>query len=162
MIEEHAQVVAVQGDAAWVETQRGSACGSCAAHAGCGSAALGKLIGRRPTSVRVLNTAGALPGEEVVIGIDESALVRGSVLVYLVPLLALLGGAILGEAWWRPYAGGGEWPVIVAAVAGLALGLAWVRGRAPQLGQDARYQPTILRRVAASGSDRITFAVGPR
>lgn len=162
MIEENAQVVALQGDAAWVETRRRSACGSCTAHPGCGSAALGKLLGRRPTRVRVVNTVGAQPGEQVVIGIDESAIVHGSVLVYLMPLLALLGGAILGEAWLRAYAGGHEWPVIAAAVAGLVLGLAWVRVRAQRLGREARFQPTILRRAAPGGSDMITLVAGSR
>ena len=120
------------------------------------------MIGRRPTRVRVVNAVGAQPGEQVVIGIEESAIVHGSVLVYLVPLLALLGGAILGEAWLRPYAGDREWPVIVAAVAGLALGLVWVRGRAQRLGREAWFQPTILRRAAPGGSDSITLVAGPR
>jgi positive regulator of sigma E activity len=96
MIEERAEVVACEGRFAWVQTQRASTCGSCAANKGCGTATLAKVLGQRRTRVRVLNDARAVAGEQVVIGLSEQALVRGALAVYLVPLLGLLGGALFG------------------------------------------------------------------
>ena len=52
MIEESAQVVAVEGasgEYVWVETQRQSTCGGCAANQACGTATLAKVLGTRPT-----------------------------------------------------------------------------------------------------------------
>ena len=97
MIEETAQVVRVDGADVWVETRRRSTCSGCAAEKGCGTAALSKVLGNRRTLVRVLADMPLRVGDQVVIGIAEQALVRGSLAVYAVPLLLLLLGAVIGD-----------------------------------------------------------------
>ncbi|MGA7801176.1 MAG: SoxR reducing system RseC family protein [Gammaproteobacteria bacterium] len=150
MIEESARVVALDGEFAWVETERKSACGSCAANKGCGTAALAKVLGQRRTRVRALNRPGAAVGDEVLIGLDERALVRGSLAVYAVPLLALLAGALFGQ-YMAVQLGLAdvEGTTVLAGLAGLGVGLLWLRGFGRRIQRDGRYQPVILRRAGA-------------
>jgi len=99
VIEEHALVVALNAEGVWVETQRRSVCGSCAVNKGCGTATLAKVLGNKRSQVRALNpkSTSVTVGDEVIIGINEQALVRGSLAVYIVPLLALFVFGVLGQ-----------------------------------------------------------------
>ncbi|MFZ5621302.1 MAG: SoxR reducing system RseC family protein [Pseudomonadota bacterium] len=148
MIEETARVVAAEGEFVWVETQRQSTCGGCAARQGCGTATLAKVLGRRRTRVRALNRDAARVGDRVVVGIDEQALVRGSLAVYAVPLLGLLAGGVLGALLQTRLQLAGEALTLVAGVAGLIAGLLWVKGFTRRIRGDSRYQPVVLRRLA--------------
>jgi sigma-E factor negative regulatory protein RseC len=148
MIEESARVIRLEGEYAWVETQRKSVCGSCSANKGCGTSVLGKVLGQRRSYVRVLNPVEAKLGEEVVVGLGERAFVTGSLAVYAIPLLALLLGAIAGD--WL--AGLYQWSDIAAVaggLGGLAAGFVWLWLFARRVGGDSRYQPVILRRVVS-------------
>jgi sigma-E factor negative regulatory protein RseC len=147
MIEETGQVVEVEGEFAWVETQRQSTCGSCAANKGCGTAVLSKVLGQKRNRVRALNRAGAHSGDTVTVGIQEDALVRGSLAMYAVPLLALLGGGLVGQYLQQSY-GSGEGLVILAGLIGLFGGLLWLRGFSRRAQSNPRYQPVVLRKVS--------------
>ncbi len=146
MIEENAQVVQAEGAFAWVETQRQSVCGSCAASKGCGTSALEQLLGRRTARLRVLNRAGAAVGDRVVIGLREGALVQGSLAVYLVPLLALGAFAILGDTLAGQLGSSArDLYALAFGAVGFFLGGLWLRGFSRRIGRDPRYQPVILR-----------------
>lgn len=147
MIEETAQVVATEGEFVWVETQRQSTCGGCAANQACGTATLAKVLGTRRTRVRAINSQGAQVGERVVVGIDEAALIRGSLAVYAVPLLGLLIGAVLGGLLSERLLISGESLTLGLGIAGLLGGLVWLRGFTRRIRSDSRYQPVVLRRL---------------
>ena len=55
MIEERAVVAEAGPGYAWLDIQRQSACGSCHASAGCGTAALAKVWGGKSTRVRAIS-----------------------------------------------------------------------------------------------------------
>ena len=148
MIEETAHVVAADGEFVWVETRRQSTCGSCAAKQGCGTSALAKVLGNRLARVRAINHGVAQVGDQVVIGIDEQALVRGSLAIYLVPLAGLLLGAVVGALMSTRLLVTGEGLTIGLGIAGLLLGLAWVRGFTRRIHNDSRYQPVVIRRFS--------------
>lgn len=148
MIEETALVVATEGEFAWLETERQNTCGSCAVRKGCGTGVLAKVVGRKMTRVVALNRAGARAGDMVVVGIDEQSLVRGSLAVYAVPLLAMFAGALMGEYGLSHWAG--ESGAMVGGVAGLLAGLAWLRRFSRRSQTDPRYQPVVLRRIGPS------------
>lgn len=150
MIEETGRVVALAEDFAWVETERKTTCGSCSANKGCGTAVLANAMGRRRTQVKVLNSLSARVGDEVVIGLEEHALVQGSLAVYAVPVIFLLGFALLGELIGaRLDMTTTEMLNIVFGLGGLTLGFVWVRGYAARISKDPRYQPVILRPAAS-------------
>ena len=62
MIEESGRVVAVEGDFAWIESERSSACSGCAVRKGCGTSAIAKLFGQRRVQLQVLNRIHARVG----------------------------------------------------------------------------------------------------
>lgn len=157
MIEEQGQVVACEADAVWVETIRRSTCGSCSARAGCGQALLQKIgPGRRRGRIRVLCSEPLRVGEQVLIGVPEQAVLRGSLLVYLLPLLGLFAAALLGEA-----AGLAEPWLILLAAGGLAGGMWLARLLAQRSSGTEVLQPRVLRRLGLADEGACTILPGP-
>lgn len=146
MIEESARVVGLEGNCAWVQTQRRSTCSGCSANKGCGVSVLDKVLGRRTNNIKVLNPSNAQVGDEVVLGIEESALVRGSLTLYAIPLASMMLSAFIGEGL-RAYLSVGDWLTVVMGLAGLFAGLWAVRVLAFTLTVDNRYLPVIVRRA---------------
>jgi sigma-E factor negative regulatory protein RseC len=98
MIAERATVVGIEGDQALVRVAAAGDCGACAARRACALAAVGDAGGPRLRVLRVANTMGAAEGDEVALGIADSALPTAALLAYLLPLAGLLGGAALAAA----------------------------------------------------------------
>ena len=148
MIEEQGRVVAIEPGAVWVETLRRSTCSSCSAKAGCGQGLLETLgVSGRRAHVRALCDLQLNIGDAVVIGVHEDLLVRGSLLVYLVPLLGLFAAAVLAEQLAL-----GEPLVIVFALLGLMAGWLGVRWRSARTAGDPALQPVVLRAVLAGSA----------
>ncbi|ANB02894.1 SoxR reducing system RseC family protein [Ectothiorhodospira sp. BSL-9] len=145
MIEENARVIAVDEPGfAWVDTQRKTACGSCAVSSGCGTSVIAKLFSAKRTQVRVIDPLGVKLGEEVMVGIEESALVRGSLAVYILPLITMLLAALAAQGLWS---GAGELPVVFAGLLGLGGGLGLVALYTRRIRRDPRFQPVVVRRL---------------
>ncbi|MBI3772687.1 MAG: SoxR reducing system RseC family protein [Gammaproteobacteria bacterium] len=146
MIEERGQVVSAEGEFAWIETYRKTACQSCSVNKGCGTGALSDYLGKRMDKVKVLNPVGAKIGDKVVVGLQESALLRGSLAIYFVPLVLMIIGALVGGAVAvnLGYVAN-DGVTAVAGLLGLALGFVWVRFFSSRIAADSRYQLLILR-----------------
>lgn len=145
MIEEHALVVGVEQDVALLEVVRRSACGLCGKTRGCGISLFGRLFGHKNNVFKAENTIHAKPGDNVVVAIEEQAVLMSAMVIYGVPLSALLLGAILGNTLSDGTASQADMYAFAGAVAGLLLGLGWVKGYATARVMSHRYQPTILR-----------------
>ncbi len=119
MLQERGEVVEVEPGAVWVRTRRLSTCSACSARAGCGHALLDRLQNTCDSAyIRARCSDKVTVGDRVVIGIAEQAVVQGSLLVYVWPLLALMLGI------WGAYGLGWSEPMMV--LSGLiALGLAF-------------------------------------
>ncbi|QJD60551.1 transcriptional regulator [Pseudomonas sp. gcc21] len=141
MIEEQGRVLSVEEGAVWVETVRRSTCGSCQARAGCGQALLQRLgSGARQGFIRVIADREYQVGDEIVIGIPEDAVVRGSLWVYVVPLIGLFAsGSLAGML------GMSEPATIAAAFTGLFAGFGAVRWHSRRSVGDPSLQPRVLR-----------------
>ena len=145
MLVETGRVVAVENDGVWVETVRSSTCGSCAARKGCGHGLMNQISDGQRGLVRALpgqvSPADCHLDDEVQISIPEEVILRGSVLVYILPLLTMLAGAGFATRTW---AGGGDIAAALGAAAGIAVGLLLVRWHAHQHRDDQRLQPRLL------------------
>ncbi len=148
MIEESAVVIRCEGDFAWVEATRQSACGQCSASAACGTGVLDKLWGHKAARMKALNRAQARAGERVLIGLQETALVRGSLILYLLPIVSLLLFAIFGKAMASQWQLPGEAVSILFGIAGFLLAGMLVRLFSRRIQTDPAYQPVILKRLA--------------
>ena len=152
MIEESGQVVAVQGEFAWIESERTTTCGSCAVRKGCGTSAIAKVLGQRRVRLRVLNRINASVGDDVVIGIAESGLVRGSLAVYAVPLIGLFAGALAGQLLGRQvFDTQSDLLAIFGAISGFVAALIWLKRFSRNTEKDAAYQPVVLRQQIRTG-----------
>lgn len=151
MIEESAVVVACDGDYAWVEAQRKTACGQCQVNKVCGTSVLAQLVGRKTTRLRALNQARARVGDTVIIGLHESAMLTGSLAVYLVPLLVMLVFAMLGQSVAEHMLiRQTDLTSILFALGGLGIAVIWLRRFTRRIQDDTRYQPVVLKRVGAA------------
>ena len=122
MIEEQVVITSIDQGGAWVEGMQQSACGSCSAKAGCGQHAMSQL-GRKVSLWLPLadlpEHASTLPfsiGQQVVVGLPEGAILRSTVVLYGVPLIALVLGAIMGHT------AGGELGSILLSVLFMLMG----------------------------------------
>lgn len=96
MIEEIAIVASVSGSRVLIESRGGArSCGGCQQQEGCASSVLNRMIPRR--RIAVDTDIAVKPGDKVVVGVDERALIKGSLIIYLAPLLALFAGAMAGD-----------------------------------------------------------------
>ena len=86
-------VKAVQGHLAVVMTRMEPECEGCSSKEACFSLGGGDVN----TEVKARNTAGAEVGDLVTISIRGSSLIKVSFLVYMLPILALIGGVVLGH-----------------------------------------------------------------
>jgi sigma-E factor negative regulatory protein RseC len=145
MLVETGRVVAVDEQGLWVETIRQSTCGSCAAQKGCGHGVINRLADGRSGIVRVLpgsvGANGCEVDDQVRISIPEEVILRGSMVVYLLPLVAMLGLAAAASSLWPANA---DSAAALGAFAGLGLGFALVRWHAWQHRDDPGLQPTLL------------------
>ncbi|MCM0611185.1 SoxR reducing system RseC family protein [Marinobacter sediminum] len=139
MITETGKVVALKGDYAWVQTIQNSACQSCSARSGCGQKVLAAATGGRANQVLVENAVEAQVGDEVTIGIDESALLGASLIVYALPLVLMVVASIIGHR----LSGGQDIWAMAGALAGLVVG--FVSSRHLQGRGEQRYEPRLLR-----------------
>ena len=91
MQEEVGTVIESRGGTARVLVKRNSACDHCPSRSCCAS------LGGDLKGVDVSNVIGAKEGQQVKIGISPKAVLKASFILYMVPILALIIGAMIGS-----------------------------------------------------------------
>ena len=144
MIIEQATVVEVDSDALLVETIQQSSCGSCVAQKGCGQGVLAKYL-TSSSYFRVLRDQNHHKiyrvGDVVELGIDEFALVRASLWLYLVPLVCMFVGAYIGNSV-------SEGISIALAAGGLIFGGYLCSQHAKNVRNRPEYAPTLVSEIS--------------
>ena len=132
-------VKAVHGTMAVALTTRESECEHCKAKSSC--EAMGGTGAN--AEVRAINTANAQVGDIVTITMRSASLLKASFVIYMVPMLALVGGMVLGFLL-APFLPLTE-EQVVGALAGLALvgSFVWLRKRGKALSQNRAFIPEI-------------------
>lgn len=143
MIETEALVVSASGRSAMVRPAPHSPCGQCDPVHGCRSMSLARMFSRRDMAYPVMNDVAARAGDKVVVAVHEKVLLLSAALLYVLPLFALLLGALLGQPF-------GELASVLLGVLLFALSLLFVRS-----GLDRRLvmhwmMPHIARRIDPS------------
>jgi sigma-E factor negative regulatory protein RseC len=160
VIEEVALVLNCDDKYADIETKPQSSCGGCESSGVCGAGVFSKVFGNRKTVVRVENSIKAKPGDQVIIGLQESALSKVSLVFYLVPIVAMLVLALLGqESAIRMEYESHDLFAILGGTAGFLLGLGLIKIFAKKVQNDSRYQPVMLRFAT---SEKVKFDIDPK
>ncbi len=148
MIEERAVILSLEnpsGDTSFdstatLEIERKTACGLCGKTRGCGNSIWGKLFAHDSSAFKAQNRINAKVGDSVIVGINESALLKSAVLLYIVPLVTLFIGAILAAHFKQT-----DGSTLFGAIVGLVLGLLWVKGHTASSRYFKLQQPEIIR-----------------
>jgi sigma-E factor negative regulatory protein RseC len=147
MLEEHAIVLSINPNShnlsdsiAVLEIQRKTACGLCGKTRGCGNSIWGKLFAHQSTSFKAQNPIKAEVGDSVVVGINERALLKSALLLYIAPLVTMMIGAILMNVLMHNNAGS-----MLGSLIGLIIGFVWVKGHTTASRYFLEQQPVILR-----------------
>ena len=158
MIEERAVILSLQSEpsqtqtTATLEIERKTACGLCGLTRGCGNSIWGRLFGHQTTAFKAQNRINAKVGDSVIVGINEKALLKSALLLYVLPLVTLFFGAILASQLWQT-----DVITMLGAAIGLVLGLLWVKGHTMSSRYFSLQQPVILR-LASSQKNAIKFS----
>ncbi|MCW8931049.1 MAG: SoxR reducing system RseC family protein [Gammaproteobacteria bacterium] len=169
MVEEQATVIRTKDQYVWVQTERQSSCGHCSVKSGCGTQVLSKVLGNKLSQVRCLNplinSKGSISkeyafklqsGDRVVIGLEETALIRGSMLIYFLPLVSMivLGGfsVFIGKIFWPQ---GIDVLSIIFSFTGLILGLRFTqtllhknKQKNSKLDVQQAFEPVVLKKIS--------------
>jgi len=151
MIEERVVVSAVDGLYVWIDSQRQSTCGQCSVNKGCGTAVLNGVLGAKRTRIRVRSEiVGLAPGEAVIVGMRDAAMIESAVAFFGVPIVLMLLMAIFGS-WTIGQLGisVGEGSRVLLGFVGLVLGIVWTWQWAKRKERDGRHDLRVLRRAPA-------------
>ena len=152
MIEQEVQVIAIEDGRLLVEAERQSSCQSCAVKSGCGTSVLAKWFDRKNLRFYVKNTTDAAVGDRIMVGLQESALTQGALMVYMLPLLVMIGVALLVDNWlladfyWR------DLIIAGSALVGLLVSLFASRYYFQQSQHQQRFNPVVLNRPVGKHS----------
>lgn len=146
MIEEQVVITSLEEGGAWVEGVQLSACGSCSAKAGCGSHAMNQL--GRKISLWLPNDDWECEklsiGQQVVVGLPEGAILRSTLVLYGIPLLFLVAGAVVGHFI------AGELLSILFSLLFMLLGFKLARSRAET--NRRHWQPKFIRTCSSASA----------
>lgn len=150
MIEEHAIILSTESQStenqgehqsiATLEVVRKTACGLCGKTRGCGNALWGKIFAHKAVDFKAENSIDAKVGQSVIVGIDEHALMKSALLLYMVPLASMLLGAVL-----LSQVSSSDLVAMLGAIIGLVVGYLWVRAHTAGHTYYQSNQPKILR-----------------
>lgn len=114
----------LSGDRAEVLTDRRGGCGGCQPRSGgCRS-----CLSSAKTISQVSNPIAARPGDLVQIHLDSSGLLAGAAILYVLPVILMLAGALMGAGWLSPLVGWSETAsALLGVLAGVVLGFGFVR-----------------------------------
>jgi sigma-E factor negative regulatory protein RseC len=151
MITQTAMVMDVHDETASVQVIRESTCGQCSVQKGCGTSVFSRILGNKFSRLTVLNPVNAQQGDVVILGLQESVLIKSTLLMYLFPLLMMFGGAVLVVMLnnFLGFSLGQGW-VIASSFLSLILAFVYINRVSRGHQNDRRYQPVILRKASLS------------
>ena len=142
MIIEKGKIVSIEPEGLWVETISKTVCGSCKAEKGCGQRLMAKWAGHSSYIWVLLEGRDASAyhqGDSIRIGIPEEIIAKGSMVIYLVPLVFMLLTTILADKLFA-----NELLIVLSAIAGLLLGGGVVRWHAYRNRLNPDLQPVLV------------------
>ena len=151
MIEEQAEVVEVIGDQLVLQAKTKSACGSCAVNKGCGTSLLSKVVGRKFTRFQVDNSVSAVAGDTVVVGIPEDAMLKGSMVMYILPIAFMLIFAVIFDFFLSLSLQSRDLVIAGFSIAGLIFGFLLSKWYFQRQSSAQHFSPVVLRKILQHG-----------
>jgi sigma-E factor negative regulatory protein RseC len=124
MIEEEAIVIKASKENVTLEVVRSKPCGLCGQVRGCGNSIWGKIFSHRTGYIETRNHLNAKLGDVVILGIDETLMLKSSLMLYGVPLMLMFLGMVIANTFAKETT---ELYVLLGAVMGLFLGIVLIK-----------------------------------
>lgn len=145
MLIEQGIVVDLKNDTVWVQTLSKTSCNSCKVNSSCGTGIVSKAFGERSFITPMKNQINAELKDSVEVGIPDDLVIKSSLLVYMLPLLAMIIVIIvvkflapnLAEPW-----------LIASAIMGLVIGFVTVKKASLKMNENSKLEPVLLRIVS--------------
>ena len=124
MIEEQAVVIKASKERVTLEVVRTKPCGLCGQVRGCGNSIWGKIFSHQSGHIETRNDLNAKLGDIVILGIDETLMLKSSLMLYGVPLLLMFLGMLLANSFAKEMV---ELYTLIGALTGLFLGIVMIK-----------------------------------
>ena len=126
--------------------ERSASCSQCESRGAC------QTVGSKSMVIDVSNSLHAKVGDRVEIGVPTHSFLKLALLVYLLPVIALIIGALLGQAWGHSLAL--ESSLAAVLVGGLTMGLTFIilRRFDRSTREKKDYQPIMTRIILSAES----------
>ena len=124
MIEEQAVVIKASKERVTLEVVRDKPCGLCGQVRGCGNSIWGKIFSHQSGHIETRNDLNAKLGDVVILGIDETLMLKSSLMLYGVPLLSMFLCMVIANSFAKEMV---ELYTLIGAVTGLFLGVVMIK-----------------------------------
>ena len=148
---EEGTVIRVQGEKAWVLVQQTGMCEHCSSKTACFT-----LGGDKKIEAESFNTAGAHPGDWVLIKIKTKSLLGIAFLFYILPVIALVCGAITGMNIGRRYRFDPELAAFLSAAAAFILTFIPIVLIGARLKRSRKHMPEVVRILSSQSNNDAT------
>jgi sigma-E factor negative regulatory protein RseC len=149
MSAERGTVEKVEADWAWVKTKRSSACSSCASRSHCLTQGSDQML------VKAQNTARAKRGDEVELYLSTKTKLKGTAIVYLIPVFGLFVGAFSANPLSTAIGMNPSLGMAAFTLAGLVLSIFLMRYLANRMDSKQALTPLVKRVVMRARSTPI-------
>ena len=144
MIEARARVVACDGKRVTLEAIQQSSCDQCSDKE-CGNGQVNRALSKRYHHLVLPVSSPLLPGDEVILEIPEQGLLTAAGLMFVLPLLMLMMGALLGQWLLVSALDLHELWVVLSSFLGGGVGYKLATIWHPKLNQRHWFEPRIAR-----------------
>jgi sigma-E factor negative regulatory protein RseC len=149
MSAERGTVEKVEAGWAWVKTKRSSACSSCASRSHCLTQGSDQMV------VKAQNTAQAKKGDEVELYLSTKTKLKGTAIVYLVPVFGIFAGAFSANPLSAAIGMNPSLGMAVFTLTGLVLSVFLMRYLANRMDSKQTLTPLVKRVVMSARSTPI-------
>lgn len=130
-----------------VKTQRQSSCSACQMKSSCGQGLLSQISEGKGLELELENNLNAKPGDVVMLSVPDAGVLSASLLMFMLPLLALMMGGGLAQL-----ADFNELQTVIIALLSLAAGFLFVNRFSAKQVEDPKYMPVITSIALNEGS----------
>ncbi|EHK9185198.1 SoxR reducing system RseC family protein [Vibrio vulnificus] len=122
-----------------------TSCSSCSSQKSCGTGVVSKAFGNKSLLWHLETQRRLHVGQVVEIGIPEQSLLQSAMLVYLLPIVAMLLGALFGHLVLSPWLEMGEGAVVLISMLFAFIGILLAKKLAQPLEQKSAAQVELMR-----------------
>ena len=140
MATEQGIVIRTETETAWVKTKRSEACEGCSSRGACSV-----MGGGEEMEVEAINAAGGKVGDRVVLSFETASLLKATFLVYIIPVIFLLIGALIGQKLALILTLNESMSAAIGSLLLGGLSILFVKIKGNRMAQQEEYRPKVIR-----------------